>query len=281
MAREASALQVRPLVAADAEACARLFDTDVNRFLTSRVNLEVYGYQNGALPSWGAFDEGRLEGVLFRYANMVVVVDRDGRTAASFASIVDGQEGLLGARGSLETIYGLRAALRRYRVIGLEVSPFMRLDSPPQCEESLLRLARRATIADLDKLADLYAGAGNMYRSRPNVMSKLSSGRVFVVEEQMGQSSATRIVSCALLNVESQHVGLIGGVYTRPESRGHGYAAACTAALALDLQKDGKLPCLFYENPVAGRLYRRLGFREVSMWGLLYLEDTQEASGRK
>jgi GNAT superfamily N-acetyltransferase len=281
MAREASALLVRPLVVADAEACARLFETDTNRFLTAHINLEVYGYQNEALPAWGAFDEGRLEGVLFRYANMVVIVDRDGRTAASFASIIDGQEGLLGARGSLEAIYGLRASLQRYRAVGLEVSPFMRLDGPPQCEESLLRLARRATMGDLDKLADLYAAAGNMYRSRPNVMGKLSSGRVFVVEEPIGHSSAVRIVSCALLNVESKHVGLIGGVYTRPEARGHGYAAACTAALALDLQKDGKLPCLFYENPVAGRVYRRLGFKEVSMWGLLYLEDSLAGAGHK
>lgn len=265
--------QVRLLTPEDASVCEQLFKTDWNRYLTAQVNLEVYGYNRGEVSSWGAFDGEALVGILFRYVNMVVLVDADGGTVPSFAPLVDLQEGLAGARGSWEAMQALRHVLQRYCSTSLELSPFMRLDVPPRCSEDLLRLARRATMDDLDELADLYAGAGTMYRSRPNVMNKLKSGRVFVVDDP----STQRIVSCALLNVESSRVGIIGGVYTHPTVRGRGYAAACTAALSIDLQKDGKLPCLFYENPVAGRVYSRLGFREVCAWGLLYLHPKEGA----
>ena len=71
--------------------------------------------------------------------------------------------------------------------------------------------------------------------------------------------------------MEGTDAGLIGGVFTAASARGRGYASACTAALSLDLQRDGKLPCLFYENPAAGRVYRRLGFEEAGQWAVLYL----------
>ena len=56
-----------------------------------------------------------------------------------------------------------------------------------------------------------------------------------------------------------------------PTVRGRGYAAAVVSYLSLYLQQRGKLPVLFYENPVAGRVYRRLGFEEVGRWAVLYL----------
>ena len=116
-----------------------------------------------------------------------------------------------------------------------------------------------------------------MYRSRSNVERKLKTTRVFVVEVPETHRRPAKIVSCALLNVEGENGGLIGGVYTQPEARGKGYAAACTTALCLDLQRDGKIPFLFYENLVAGRVYRRLGFEEIDRWAVLYVTSKKEA----
>ena len=113
-----------------------------------------------------------------------------------------------------------------------------------------------------------------MFRSRSNVETKLAEPRVFVAEESVGAGAPTRFASCALLNVEGVDAGLIGGVYTLPASRGKGFASAVTAAISLDLQKDGKMPTLFYENPVAGRVYRQLGFEPVGKWAVLYLSAT-------
>jgi predicted GNAT family acetyltransferase len=131
-------------------------------------------------------------------------------------------------------------------------------------------------MSDLDLLAQLYQDAGLMYRSRANVAAKLTESRVFVVQEPALGRRPARIASCALLSPEGSDAGLIGGVYTMPAARNKGYAAACVSALAEDLRREGKLPVLFYENPAAGSLYRKLGFEECGRWGVIYLGCSQD-----
>ena len=57
----------------------------------------------------------------------------------------------------------------------------------------------------------------------------------------------------------------VGPVYTPPEHRGHGYAAAATAALSADLLARGVRPCLFTDlaNPTSNGVYARIGYRPV------------------
>ena len=273
-------ITTRPLTVRDAPAFERLCAREPARLLTHRLNIERYGWDSKTVRAWGAFAGEEMQGVLLRFGNIAIVADADGRCGTAFAAIVDADPGVAGVRGTIETCRTVQAALRRYRVTDWETSAFLRLRCSPACPPEVLALARRAQPGDLDNLAALYAGAGPMYRDRANVAGKLAETRVFVVEEpELGRWPA-RIASCALLNVEGRDAGLIGGVYTLPEVRGKGYAAACTAALSLDVQRDGKLPCLFYENPVAGRVYRRLGFEEVGQWAVLYLSPHARQGGR-
>jgi GNAT superfamily N-acetyltransferase len=212
-----------------------------------------------------------MAGVLQRFRNTIIAADADGECGSALSTVIDTLPGIAGLRGPVETLSSIQAALHVHRPADWEESCFLRLTHPPDCSPATLALARRAVPADLDKLAWLYGQAGMMYRSRDNVAAKLAEPRVFVVEEPATVLRPARIVSCALLNVEGRDAGLIGGVFTLPEARGRGYAAACTAAISLDLQRDGKMPCLFYENPVAGRVYRRLGFEDAGRWALLFL----------
>lgn len=59
----------------------------------------------------------------------------------------------------------------------------------------------------------------------------------------------------------------VGYVYTSPEKRGQGYAAALTAALSQFLLDEGRRFCFLYTNladPVSNGLYRRLGYELVA-----------------
>jgi predicted GNAT family acetyltransferase len=40
--------------------------------------------------------------------------------------------------------------------------------------------------------------------------------------------------------------------------------------------QEGIQPCLFYDNPAAGSIYRRLGFEDIGPWHLVLLESSQE-----
>ena len=64
-------------------------------------------------------------------------------------------------------------------------------------------------------------------------------------------------------------VARIGPVYTPREHRGHGYAAACVAAVSADLLDEGARVCLFADadNPVSTGVYLRLGFEPLDLMG--------------
>ena len=55
---------------------------------------------------------------------------------------------------------------------------------------------------------------------------------------------------------------------THPDYRRRGLASACMSRLCGDLLSSGKVCCLTYDNPIAGAVYERLGFRIVSPWAL-------------
>ncbi len=47
-------------------------------------------------------------------------------------------------------------------------------------------------------------------------------------------------------------------------------AQGCKAALCRDCFERGKkYLCLFYDDPVAGRIYNRIGFQELGEYGML------------
>jgi len=63
-----------------------------------------------------------------------------------------------------------------------------------------------------------------------------------------------------------QGVVRIAGVYTPPEKRNHGYAAACVHALSEHLRRSG-YRCILYTdlgNPTSNSIYRRIGYRAIT-----------------
>ena len=62
-----------------------------------------------------------------------------------------------------------------------------------------------------------------------------------------------------------EQTAAITGVYTPPEFRGRGYAAAITAITAEFIQEQGKTATLFTDLrvPASNRCYKRIGFRGI------------------
>jgi GNAT superfamily N-acetyltransferase len=73
-------------------------------------------------------------------------------------------------------------------------------------------------------------------------------------------------VSMAVSREPVHGVVRLSGVYTPPERRKHGYAAACVHALSKQLRHAG-YRCILYTdlgNPTSNSIYRRIGYRAVS-----------------
>lgn len=86
----------------------------------------------------------------------------------------------------------------------------------------------------------------------------------------MGGYVDGRLAAIAETSAENSQSAMIVGVATKKELRGRGYASAVVSALCTDcFQRGKKFLCLFYDNPNAGRIYNRIGFREIGEYGIL------------
>lgn len=93
------------------------------------------------------------------------------------------------------------------------------------------------------------------------------SSRKYFVEEH------GRVVSTASTSAETHDMAMIVGVATAEEFRRRGYASAILSRMCEDLLSEGKIPCLFYESPDAGRIYHRLGFSQIGTWKMLRFQQ--------
>jgi predicted GNAT family acetyltransferase len=230
-------------------------------------NLEHVGLDHPDLDYWGSFRDGQLVGTLMRYRVFWNVYDAGEADLREFAWLMDRRGDVQALHGHDRLIARLAKLLRDYEVKEERRLHFCRL---PELKPALTssHSVRRATLADLPALVTFYSDAEEMTRDKQAVRRCLEQGRIFVATAQ------GRVVSAALTNAETQNLAIIGGVYTPPDSRQQGYASACMFAICQDLAADGKEACLFYDDPVAEGIYRRLGFKEIGSWRLLMLRPT-------
>jgi len=88
----------------------------------------------------------------------------------------------------------------------------------------------------------------------------LAAGQLWVWDKK-GET-----MSMAVSREPTQGVVRISGVYTPPEKRNHGYAAACVHALSEHLRGSG-YRCVLYTdlgNPASNFIYRRIGYRAIA-----------------
>ncbi|HBT76481.1 MAG TPA: hypothetical protein DEB39_06055 [Planctomycetaceae bacterium] len=121
-----------------------------------------------------------------------------------------------------------------------------------------------ATVKDAEEILQLRANMpefSDLMMPLEQLVDLLATGKGRVMnirENDWIVSSATE--SC---------MGRIGYVCTDPAFRGRGYASVLVSNLSEVLLNEGIVPSLSYENPTAGSIYRRLGFREIGRTAVL------------
>jgi len=229
-------------------------------------DLETMGLGAEGLFYWGQFSPQReLIGVAMRYrVNWCFYANTDCDLRA-FAGLADDYPHSRVINGHPDQVDPIVARLERYTVRELHASYYCRMPLDTALPAPAWP-TRRATLADVKALAELYSEAGIMRRDADDIRRKLQEGRIVVVQ------GGDQIVSSVLTNIETHQAAMIGGVFTPEPLRNRGYASAAMTHLCAELIAEGKQPCLFYDNPAAGSIYRRLGFEDIGPWHLVLLE---------
>jgi len=266
---------IRPLTEVDRAATVAFLAAAPHFNLYMLGNLEKLGFAHDFCEFWGDVAEvgGQpvLTAVLNRYMSGWTVYGQAEADWQGLGAILDAHaikpERLQDNPGGVASFLPY---LQRYRAEHEEIEAVM--DLPAETFQPLPAPAgvtiRRGTLADLGKLVAFYRDADTMTRTPAAVERPLRDTRLWLAEENGD------VISAALTNAETSNLAMIGGVFTPPTQRGRKLSQAVCSALCADLLTAGKQPVLYWGNPAAGAVYRKLGFQPQGEWRSVWLQAT-------
>jgi len=89
------------------------------------------------------------------------------------------------------------------------------------------------------------------------VKNSINYGHTYLIEEN------EQIVSMVLCNYINKNIANIGSLCTEPKYRNRGYATKLLSYICPKLLKESKLCSLCYDNPKAGKIYSKVGFKQA------------------
>ena len=252
-------------------------ESSINLFIIG--DIENFGYDSDIQDLWAEFDDdGKIRAVLLRYFHYYVIYAPGDYDAKSFAAIINSDpqfELLSGKKGAIEPLGSLLRIDRAKELYFAELTDDSQLDRDLDCSE-----VQKATLDNVDEIHEL--------RSRIEEFQTTPSARDSLRKGMENGSSATyyyrrngAMIASASITAENSKSAMIIGVCSLPEHRRKGYATMCMTALCRDLLSKGKTLCLFYDNPDAGKIYKRIGFRDIGKWKMYHpvMADQTSAAG--
>lgn len=267
---------IRRLTEQDHEICFRFLRQQPAENLFIIGDIEAYGYAEDFQKVWGEFNEnGHLKAVLLKYEeNYIPFADGD-FDAKGFAGIMlkdpsfGMMSGLKGITASIEPYVSHRVKRKRetYYAKCTELNPAAKqvdttgvLQARPEDAEDLVEL--------LNSIPEFSDSTITVDRKRRGL--KDGSSRSFFIKEN------GEMVSTASTTAENSLSAMVVGVATAENCKKKGYATQCMVKLCRQLLAENKELCLFYDNPAAGAIYKRIGFEDIGFWMMYSIE---KASG--
>jgi len=259
---------VRKLTEKDREATLGFLKKEaaINLFIIG--DIEGFGFDSDIQELWGQYStKGELEGVLLRFnESYIPYFEKDDFDITEFKKIIEAAEGK-------KMLSGKATVLNRF----LTEEEFKKAKSDYFCElkegscletpdSTAIKIAEEKDAERISSLIEEiveFEGFGNT-ADRIAHKIRTKTGRVYYIEDANG-----KMISVSQTTAENSMSAMVVGVATLAEYRGSGLMSKCLSKLCRDLLGEGKTLCLFYDNPKAGSVYHRLGFKSIDQWRML------------
>lgn len=235
--------------------------------LTPINDINKYGYDQMFFNVWAQVNSrGDIKAIILRYFNIITLYsygECDIREIYNLIKYFDYTE----ITGKYSTLKQLQDYInfqksRTVNLCKLDTEKFF--DMMKNIENKGTKV-KRVKYRNLNKIVKLYEAIDEFENTTiENIRYGLKSGRGYYIDDNK------KIVSMAKSTSEGNGYAMVIGVGTDPEYRNKGLATKCMARLCLDLINEGKIPCLLYDNEVAGKMYKKLGFEEIGKWSICY-----------
>ena len=241
-----------------------LKEKELNLFIIG--DIENYGFNEEFLEFWGDFNKNEeITAVLMRYYEDFVVYGAGEFDVAGFSAIINSIKFrmLSGEKSTVDKFLNFVDANDK------QDTHFAKLDKNYDLYNGeSINLVQKTELEDVNKVWELqnkkiaeFTDMSPVERMKSRYIDKTARG--FHIKNDKND-----VVSSVETGAENSSSAMVLGVCTDPTYRGHGYAEAVTSKLCKELLSEGKTSCLFYYNPEAGKIYKRLGFKDIGMWSM-------------
>lgn len=245
-------------------------EPEMNLFLIG--DLENFGVCSERVNYYVHEERGRWDFLILRFLRSFIIyspyADYNAEEATAFLKIQE-TDCISGKKELLEKI---APAFPQWTI---ESTYMSRLDRVEAAAAPLELEVRLLTQEDVPEAVDLLIQIKEFSKT---YQKSDASRHVKEMQEEMAAGSKRvmggyvngRLMTIASTSAENARSAMITGVATDPEARRKGYASCVAGSLCEDCLRRGKeFLCLFYSNPAAGRIYKRIGFEELGLYSML------------
>lgn len=235
-------------------------EPSINLFILG--DIEVFGYHSDFQELWAEFDgESQIRAILLRFYQSYIAYAKGDFDVLGFSEIIKsgGQPIQLSGKKSVVEKFESTLSFEKKQVMH-----FAECRSSDHLHGTTVAV-KKAGLGDVDRIIDLRKSISE-FHVNPDAKEilvrsmKANTSRTYFTE----QNGA--ITSCVSTTAENSLAAMIVGVCTKKGFRKQGLATAIMEKLFIEVLSEGKILCLFYDNPEAGRIYKRLGFKDIGLW---------------
>lgn len=243
-------------------------EPSINLFIMG--DIENFGFDSEFQDVWMQELNDKLVGVVLRYHDNFIVyskdLDMDIEEVNCLLSKMDSKV-ISGKLSVINLLYPLVAEnYNKKEMFFCELKD----GSSLRKEETDIVVAEYEDAMEIAETYGLIEEFKGMYSEDVQERYKQISTRIKTKEGiHMFMKENGKIISHGNTTAETSVAGMIGGIFTLPEYRNNGLGSKMVGALASSLISRGKSACLFFNNPDAGKIYYKLGFKNIDKWAIL------------
>ena len=259
---------IRKAQNSDLPAIQALCSTDSSRLLFIDGDILQNGLETEYQETWIEEENNTIRGIFLRYhANFVFYFKETLHDIQGFEALftdkikmisatqkdVDAMPESIRSRFSFRTTYFCECPV-------LKATPLSVIPNQATAQDALGIVELLSSISEFTAS---YAHTPKEERVK-NMTERYEQHKVhgYIVKDQ------DRVVAHAATGVETSSGVMVVAVATDPAHRQKGYGRAVVSALTQEALSKGQKPCLFYDNPEAGKIYHDLGYVTFDRWCL-------------
>jgi predicted GNAT family acetyltransferase len=262
------------LTKSDHDVCFQFLQTKPAENLFIIGDIEAYGYEQDFQKLWGEFDEnGELIAVLLKYQENYIPFASGAFDPKGFAEIMASDPTFLMMSGLKDVTEKIEPHLHK-KMKRKRQSHYAKCTKlNPSVTNMEVSNVKQAKPDDADVIVELLMSIPEFSETTTITVNRKKRALEEGVSRSFFIMEDNKAVSTASTSAENSYSAMVVGVGTLEGYKKKGYATQCMVKLCSELIEEGKELCLFYDNPEAGVIYKRIGFEDIGFWKMYTYEN--------